>query len=278
MPRKPKSEPKLKPKTTTSAAARPVPSELSSSPIGQPNVPAPAAVQTGESPEKPAKPNKPKRSSSRAGGKNRDRVRLTQGELLAIAPKTEKEIAAYIRRLAAEGRPPKAIDPRRVLELRSVSCSVSEIAARMQIGKKTLEKAIKTDPLIRRMFETGDDYGRADLKSACHVKAVLGDTTAIIWAMKNRCGWTDREIGGDRNLTIEVVYADARSANIAYPAPSPNGSHSNGQEVQCAVVRAPVGQDHSGNGQAHPPGDSQAPDSVVLTYVPLPGRRVDGNE
>lgn len=220
----------------------------------------------------------PKVRKRKKGGYPRNRARITQDELYEIVTRGDKEIAEYIRAKATTGRPPKALDPRRILEYVSVGASIPEIAAALHVDEKTIDRAKKRDPIIRRMLEIGDDYGKCQLKSAIHIKAVVQkDNTMLVWASKNRLGWRDApaEAKQDREIRLEVVYADNRSVTFALPPPRSTNGHQNGQEIQCGGVRPEMGEDHPGNGSADSSGASGDAGSVVLSYLPLPQRRVE---
>ncbi len=139
------------------------------------------------------KPKVPKRHvRKRAKG----RPRIYQDELEALAMRSDVQIAEYIRRLLKDGRPPKAINPAKVLQLRACGCSMEEIAAYLGCERTLIEKQMKRDPLLRRMFDEGEAYGKAQIRSAQHIRAITDRSdTMLIWVGKNRLGQKDDPSG-----------------------------------------------------------------------------------
>lgn len=133
-------------------------------------------------------------------------------DIHALCARTDKEIATYIRGLAAaHGPAPRLVDPQLVLMYRMAQCSKEEIAALLGVDINVLDREIERDPLVKRFFETGENMGKGRLRSAQFKSAVVdGNVTAQIWLGKQILGQKDEVSGRDAgehylNDLIEVM-------------------------------------------------------------------------
>ena len=126
-------------------------------------------------------------------------VRLTQEQLLSlVSTRSDKEIADAIRDLARAGRPPKALDVEKIAMLRSLGCSIAEIAAELGVSEKNIDRKKQNDPAVARAFEQGQLRGNVRLRKAKFAKAVIQqDTGMLIWESKQRLGEKDHHTVGN---------------------------------------------------------------------------------
>lgn len=103
-------------------------------------------------------------------------------------------------------RPKKVIDPKQVEEMAAINCSVAEIAAVMDVDRRTIQRRFAAS------LEKGRDHGKASLKRMMWKAASGGNITMMIWLSKQMLGYTDKVADAtpaeDKSLTVEVTWRD----------------------------------------------------------------------
>src|ERR1700723_2669852 len=108
-------------------------------------------------------------------------TRLTQGMLHKLcAGRTEEQIGKELKRLMHPGAPPKPIDYDLVLRLRKAGCTEREIAAECGVTVEALIQRMKRDPLLRELYEYGEERGKAALRVAQFHKASVEKDTGML--------------------------------------------------------------------------------------------------
>jgi hypothetical protein len=128
----------------------------------------------------------------------RAEVALYNKQLRAlISGRTDEQIGAAVRRLVLPGRQQKQLDMDTLLRLSMVGCSIPEIAAKLGISEKQVDRRLRDDLLFRDVYQRGIAKGNAAIRIAQFRKAVIDhDLNALIWAGKVRLGQRERpEIG-----------------------------------------------------------------------------------
>jgi predicted transcriptional regulator len=67
-----------------------------------------------------------------------------------------------------------------------------EIAKALGVTRRTLLNWCKAHPALKNAIEEGAFHADAKIMGKAYDKAMEGDSTLIIWWMKNRMGWRDR--------------------------------------------------------------------------------------
>jgi len=143
------------------------------------------------------------------GRTSRKAIRLTQEELMAlVAGRSDTEIAAHIRGLAAAHRPPRLINNDTVLNMAEWGCSLKQIAASQGITARALEQRLKKDKHFAELIEMGRDRGDAKLLGVGFREAMKGNMTARIWLGKQRLHERENwEITGAGGGPIQVEHS-----------------------------------------------------------------------
>lgn len=111
------------------------------------------------------------------------------------------------------GRPPKPIDNQQLMDLMRLYPSNEDAAFFFKVHRHTLDKHIKkyfkmTFPEFRAMYSA---HTRFQLRKVIISEALKGKPAALIFCMKNLCGWGDD--GGSNDPTddgaIKWVYEDS---------------------------------------------------------------------
>jgi len=85
------------------------------------------------------------------------------------------------------GRPKLNIDPKIILNLAMIHCTVQEIASIVGCSHETIYA--RFSDVLRK----GHDEGQMSLKRKMHEKALAGDTPMLIWLSKQRLGYRDKQ-------------------------------------------------------------------------------------
>lgn len=124
-----------------------------------------------------------------------------------VAGRSDAEIAAHIRGLAAAHRPPQLINNDTVLNMAEWGCSLKQIAASQGITARALEQRLKKDKHFAELIEMGRDRGDAKLLGAGFRAAMKGDGWARIWLGKQRLGERDSmEMTGANGGAIQIEH------------------------------------------------------------------------
>lgn len=136
-------------------------------------------------------------------------TRLTQEQMLIlIATRSDKEIAAEIRKLATLGRPKTLIDYDQAARLAMMGCTLEEIAADAGITKSTILNRLKDDKKLKTILEVGRARGRVMLRSVGMKKALAGDNCMLVWKGKQILGERDNvEFTGAEGGPIRVEHS-----------------------------------------------------------------------
>ena len=103
------------------------------------------------------------------------------------------------------GRPKAEITEAEVEELGAGDYTLQEMAEHFGCHIDTISARF-SDALKR-----GRDRGNGSVKRKLFLKALDGDTSAIIWFTKNRCGYRDKQPGEEGGTTINVTLKDMSS-------------------------------------------------------------------
>ena len=106
-----------------------------------------------------------------------------------------------------KGRPEKEINLEAFAALARVNCTMEEIAAGLQIGRRTLFEHVERHPELKELMEEGRSSGRASLRRAQFKAALDGQPTMLVWLGKQLLGQTDRQehTGADGGPIDNVV-------------------------------------------------------------------------
>jgi hypothetical protein len=118
------------------------------------------------------------------------------------------------------GPTPKTLDIARVESVAAMGGTNDQIAEALGVAKRTLDAIRKRQPEVDEAVQRGKDKADLQVVAALYKKAMAGDTTAMIFWLKNR----RREEWGDRYdvahsgkidsaLTIKVVQVKDGNGN-----------------------------------------------------------------
>ncbi len=97
-----------------------------------------------------------------------------------------------------------------VTQMGRLGCTEGQIADYMGISKKTLELWKREHPEFKQALREGRDLSDMHVVNALYEKALKGDTTAMIFWLKNRQPdrWRDRrDIDVKGKMTLEALVA-----------------------------------------------------------------------
>ncbi len=117
------------------------------------------------------------------------------------------------------GRPKLPIDLGQVRVLAGVGCTQGQIAAALNMTRRTFERRLATDSELREALEIGAGKGEVSILQKQFEKAMKGDTTMLIFLGKVRCGQVEPsrlELTGRNGGAVEVkdVSAEKRLAGL----------------------------------------------------------------
>lgn len=122
--------------------------------------------------------------------------------------------------MAKFGPKPKVLDLVRVESVAAMGGTNDQIAEALGMSKRTLDAARKRDKAVDEAVHRGKDKADLQVVAALYKKALAGDTTAMIFWLKNRRReeWGDRydvaHSGSvDTALTIKVVQVKDQEGN-----------------------------------------------------------------
>jgi hypothetical protein len=116
--------------------------------------------------------------------------------------------------MAKFGPTPRPIDIERLESIAAMGGTNEQIADAIGLSPKALQNRRKRDPAVEGAVKRGKDKADLQVVAALYKKALAGDTTAMIFWLKNRRPeeWRDRhdlehsgKIKTDGKLTIEVI-------------------------------------------------------------------------
>ena len=106
-------------------------------------------------------------------------------------------------------RPRKPIDPNQVEELAAINCSVDEIAAVLDVDRRTIQRRFAL------VLQKGRERGKASLKRTMWKMAMKEHATMLIWLSKQMLGYTDKveeKVGADDRPLKKKSEADLEKA------------------------------------------------------------------
>lgn len=100
----------------------------------------------------------------------------------------------------------KEIDIAEVERLAGLGLSEEQIALSVGVCRDTITRRKREDPAFHAAIKRGKAKTATDIANALYNKAMTGDTTAIIWYEKTRCGFSDKQrvehAGPDGNAIV----------------------------------------------------------------------------
>jgi hypothetical protein len=111
------------------------------------------------------------------------------------------------------GPMPKKLDIERVESVAAMGGTNEQIAAALGIAKGTLFNIRKRDKAVDEAIQRGKDKVDIQVVAALYKKALAGDTTAMIFWLKNRRPneWRDRhelDHSGEVKATVKFIYGN----------------------------------------------------------------------
>ena len=114
------------------------------------------------------------------------------------------------------GPTPKILDIVRVESIAAMGGTNDQIADALGIAKTTLFNIRKRDKAVDEAVQRGKDKADIQVVAALYKKALAGDTTAMIFWLKNRrpTEWRDRhdiDHSGEIKVPIRLIYENANT-------------------------------------------------------------------